>query len=258
MDSYIVERMLIDANRVVALGEQQSRLEHSGLQGRFRELLIDDILEPWLPPTVRCATGTVVSFRNHFRDKTQEDILLIDQSISPAVLIKPSTHEGVYMRNSVLARIEVKSNLESKHVSEFKTSCEEYKQLGLDLDNERFEANRINMMELNFLFAFHSKKTSETVFSWFSDTLDRLISAVCVLDHGLWRINANGNWDEYCCQTRNPAAERLAAFVGLVSNTSFSQHIQSQGRDRLASLEGGIGQYFNFWTELTCDKNIAR
>jgi hypothetical protein len=258
MDSYIFDRLLIDASRVIALGKQQSRLEHPGLQGRFREILIDGILEPWLPPTVRCATGTVISFRNHHRSKTQEDILLIDQSISPSVLIKPYTQEGVYMRNSVLARIEVKSNLEKKHVVGFKKSCQEYNQLKLDLDDERYNANRINIMELNFLFAFGSKRSSKTVLSWFKETIDGSISAVCILNHGFWKLNENRKWSEYLCCNQNPndkslaAAEHLAAFVGLISNTSFDQHIKSQGRDRLASIESGIGQYFtNNWKQLS-------
>lgn len=251
MDTYIFERVLIDASRVVALAEQQARLEHAGLRGRFRELLIDDILEPWLPKTVKCATGTVVSFQNHFRSKTQEDILLIDQSISPSVLIKPHAQEGVYMRNSVLARIEVKSNLTVAHVKQFKKSCEEYRELKLDLDNERYEAGQVNLMELNLLFAFKSDRSQNTVFSWFNTINDGSLSAVCVLNHGLWKINQNGRWDEYVCRTNFVEAERLAAFVGLMSNTSYHQHLSAQGRNRLASLEGGIGQHFNSWQELS-------
>ena len=41
----------------------------------------------------------------------------------------------------------------------------------------------------------------------------------------------------------NEEAERLAAFIGIMSNTAFNQHISAQGRDRLASLEAGIGQF---------------
>lgn len=251
MDNYVFDRIVIDAHRVVALAEQQSNIEHPGLKGRFRELLVDGILEPWLPTTVQCATGTVVSFKNHFRSKTQEDILLIDQSISPLVLIKPHVHEGVYMRNSVLARIEVKSSLDSNGFKGFKKSCREYHQLGLDLDTERFEAKRINMQEINMLFAFKSLVLKDTVFSWFSPITDGSISAVCVLEHGLWKLNKKCGWDEYLCQTTNVEAERLAAFVGLISNTTFSQHMSAQGRDRLSSLESGVGQYFNYWKSVS-------
>lgn len=250
MDTYIFERILIDASRVVALADQQLRLEHAGLRGRFRELLIDDILEPWLPKTVICATGTVISFRNHFRSKTQEDILLIDQSISPSVLIKSHTQEGVYMRNSVLARIEVKSNLSIDHVKQFRKSCEEYRELKLDLNSDRYAAGRVNLMELNMLFAFKSDKSQNTVFSWFNNLNDGYLSAVCVLNHGLWKINQSGKWDEYICRTQFVEAERLAAFVGLMSNTAYHQHLSAQGRDILSSLEDGIGQYFNSWREI--------
>jgi len=251
MDNYIFERIIIDAHHVVALAGQQSNIEHAGLKGRFRELLIDGILQPWLPITVQCATGTVVSSKNHFRSKTQEDILLIDQSISPFVLIKQHVQEGVYMRNSVLAHIEVKSILDSNGFEGFKKSCSEYHQLRLDLDNERFEAKRINMMEINMLFAFKSSVKKDTIFSWFSPITEGSVSALCVLEHGLWKLNKNHGWDEYLCQTTDVEAERLAAFVGLISNTAFSQHMSAQGRDRLSSLECGVGQYFNYWKSVS-------
>lgn len=247
MDNYIRDRMIIDAHRVIALAEQQSYLEHQGLKGRFRELLVDGILEPWLPPTVQCATGTVISWINTFRNKTQEDILLIDRSISPAVLLKPHVQEGVYLRNSVLARIEVKSSLDSKHIENFKDACHQFRTLGIDVTNEQAEAKKIDMMELNMLFAFKSAMSKEAVLSWFGSTIDGSISAVCVPEHGLWRIGCNNSWLEYHCQTVNIEAERLAAFVGLISNTAFNQHMAAQGRDSLSSLESGVGQYFNSW-----------
>jgi hypothetical protein len=250
MNNYIRDRMIIDAQRVISLAEQQSKLEHSGLKGRFRELLVDGILEPWLPPTVQCATGTVISWNNSFRSKTQEDILLIDRSISPTVLLKSQVQEGVYLRNSVLARIEVKSSLNGQHIIDYQESCKQYHELRLDLDDARYNAGRIQSMEINILFSFKSTASRDTSFSWFSSITDSSISAVCLLEHGFWRINESGNWVEYQCQTTNPTdmeAERLAAFVGFMSSTAFNQHMALQGRDRLSSLESGVGHYFNYW-----------
>jgi hypothetical protein len=257
MDTYVQDRMIIDAQHVIDLAEQQSKLEHHGLQGRFRELWVDGILEPWLPPTMHCGTGTVISFSNCFRNKTQEDILLIDRSISPSVLIKPHVQEGVYLRNSVLARIEVKSTLDSSKVEEFQESCRQFHKLLIDLDDERYKAENINMQEINILFGFKSStKNKKTIFSWFSSVTDGSISMVCIPNHGFWKINRRGEtkeeykyyWEEYQCRiSKNHAAERLAAFVGLTSSTAFSQHIAAQGRDRLLTLEGGVGQYYNTW-----------
>ena len=248
MDDYLFERLLIDADRVVALAQLQKRISHPALKGRFRELLVDGILEPWLPATVHCATGTVISFRNSFRNKTQDDILLIDRAISPSVLMKPQVQEGVYMRNSVLARIEVKSTLDVSGFRGFAESCAEYRLLGLDLDNERAAAGRVRMMELNLLFAFESAVSPDTLRSWLQSTTDGSLSALCVLDSGFWKLTSEGLWAEYQCQTDRLAAERLGGFVGLISNTAFDQHLSAQGRDRLASLESGVGQHFNHWT----------
>ncbi len=247
MDDYLFERLLIDADRVVALAQLQKRISHPGLKGRFRELLVDGILEPWLPATVHCATGTVISFRNRFRSKTREDILLIDRAISPSVLIKPQVQEGVYMRNSVLARIEVKSTLDAVGFRGFADSCAEYHRLGLDLDDERAAAGRVSMMEFNYLFAFWSSASADTLRSWLNSTTDGSLSGLCVLDRGFWKLTSERVWAEYQCQTDRHSAERLGAFVGLISNAAFDQHLSAQGRDRLASLEGGVGQHFNHW-----------
>jgi hypothetical protein len=259
MDNYIRERMMIDAHRVIELAKQQKALEHPGLRGRFRELLIDGMLEPWLPPSVACATGTVISFANQYRSKTQEDVLLIDRSISPPVLLKQHVQEGVFLRNSVLARIEVKSCIEKNHLVDFKTSCEEFHKLGLDLTNEQMNAQLIQMQEINLLFGFESSASKETTLSWFHHINDGSLSAVCVADKGFWKWTKEG-WlefvgtppilnSDYCDikQAEKDASERVAAFASFVSNTIFNQHIQAQGRNPLASLEGGVGQYFNQW-----------
>lgn len=251
MDDYLFERLIIDAERVIALARLQVKLNHPALKGRFRELLVDGILEPWLPATVHCATGTVLSHQNAYRDKTQDDVLIVDRAISPSVLIKPHVQEGVYLRNSVLARIEVKSRLDVVGYNGFQKSCVEFRLLGLDIDNERAAAGLIKIKELNLLFAFECCVSRDTLLKWLASTTDGSLSVLCVLDRGLWKLTQNGGWDEYECRTNRHEAERLAAFVGLVSNTSFDQHVSAQGRDRLASIEGGIGQLFNQWRNVS-------
>jgi hypothetical protein len=178
---------------------------------------------------------------------TPPDEIIRLLSISPAVLLKPQGNEGVYLRNSVVARIEVKSSLDSGKVQGYLESCEQYKKLLLDLDDERFKAGKINIQSINILFAFKSKGTKDTISSWFSSITDGSISVVCIPQYGFWRITEQGLWLEYKCQTEHLEAERLAAFVGLVSNTAFNQHMALQGRERLASLESGVGHYFNHW-----------
>lgn len=260
--------MCIDAQRVYGQSIIQDAISHAGMRGRFRELLIDGMLTPWLPPSVISMTGTVVSMRNHFRSKTQEDILLVDQQISPMVTIKQRVDEGVVLRNSVLMRIEVKSNLQKSHVDDFAISCQEFSEIPLDMDNERYESGSTKLLNINALFAYRSDQSAETILNWIRPHAG-MISLVCVANRGFWKIahnngecqNSNFLWCEYACQweksspfteiLKHPAeAERIAAFTGISSNTSFDQHIRAQGRDRLASLESGVGHYFDSWRKV--------
>jgi hypothetical protein len=122
MDDYILNRLRSDAAHIINLAEHESKLQHSGLKGRFRELLIDNILTPWLPPYISCGTGMIIAAENKLRQSTQDDIIIYDQSLVPPILASVRAPEGVFLFNSVLARIEVKSTLTRGYAKAFVSS----------------------------------------------------------------------------------------------------------------------------------------
>src|SRR5437763_1026694 len=111
MNTYIRARMKADAVHLVARAKVEELVVHKGLRGRFRELLVDALRSPWLPPYAGCATGMIVDVEDRVREATQEDIVIFDQSIVPAVLAHAGAMEGVFPMDGVLARVEVKSTL---------------------------------------------------------------------------------------------------------------------------------------------------
>jgi hypothetical protein len=91
MDSYILNRLRADASHVLELAKQQGELQHQGIKGRFRELLINNLLAPWLPPYCECGTGMIIQGDgNVYRDSTQDDIIIYDRSITPPILVSPT------------------------------------------------------------------------------------------------------------------------------------------------------------------------
>jgi len=110
MNSYLRERVRADAAHLVARATVERAVAHKGLRGRFRELLVDALLAPWLPPYAGCGTGMIVDVLDRVRESTQEDIVVFDRSLVPAVLAHPAALEGVFPVDGVLMRIEVKSN----------------------------------------------------------------------------------------------------------------------------------------------------
>jgi hypothetical protein len=111
MNEYIRNRVRADAAHTVQLAQNERLIVHPGVRGRFRELLVNNLLSPWLPPYVGCGTGVIVDAENRARQSTQEDIVLFDQSLVPSIVASTHAPDGIFPLNGVLARVEVKSVL---------------------------------------------------------------------------------------------------------------------------------------------------
>jgi hypothetical protein len=96
VENYILGRL--NAAHLLARADHESQLQHQGIKGRFRELLINDILTPWLPPYILCGTGIVIAAENKVRQFTQDDIIVYDRSLVPPVLAAVNhASEGVFL-----------------------------------------------------------------------------------------------------------------------------------------------------------------
>ncbi len=253
MDDYILSRLRSDAAHTIDLAEHESRLQHSGLKGRFRELLIDNILTPWLPPYVSCGTGMIIAAENKLRQSTQDDIIVYDQSLVPPILASVRAPEGVFLFNSVLARIEVKSTLTRRYVEAFVNSSLEIAALKFSV-----HPNCTPNLEapFNLLFAFTSdsdgkddpdfevKRLHAVMGECKVDPKSGIVSMLCVPGKGFWKLGVGKNGDRVWLRLDSSLAyDHLVWFVGCVSNSCFLGHALRQGRDPTLGLEGGIGNY---------------
>ena len=108
-----IERMMAEAN---GLGKV---INHPGLKGTFRELLLRELLEPLIPHTCRLTRGTVVGYNGTRKTlgkiRTEDDdILIVDGECLPPFF--ETGAEGIYPVESVLSRIEVKSTINRAEV----------------------------------------------------------------------------------------------------------------------------------------------
>jgi hypothetical protein len=253
MDNYILDRLRADAAHVLALAENESKLQHRGLKGRFRELLIDNLLTPWLPPYCSCGTGMIIAAENKVRKSTQDDVIVYDRSLVPPVFASQNrAPEGVFLYNSVLARIEVKSRLTRADIVDFALASKEIASLTHSVQ-ARFIGNLDGTY--NLLFAYESdatgvgdsnyqiKRVLEVLKEQDIDPLSGLISMVCVPPYGFWKLGVQDGQKCWQRLTLNDAVNCIAWFVGCVSNSAYETHAKRQGRDPSKGLEGGIGMY---------------
>ena len=133
MKTYVRDRVVADSRHALALATQQDALAHYGLRGRMRELIAQRLLRPWFPPYVGCGTGTIIHGEEH-RTSTQDDLIVFDRTLMPPILIEEIAAEGVFLNNSVLARIEVKSKLSSTEIAGYAIAAKEYSQIGFVIE----------------------------------------------------------------------------------------------------------------------------
>lgn len=250
-DSYILERMRADAAHTIAVAECEAAVQHLGLRGRLREILIANLLAPWLPPFCKCTTGMIVELRNKLRPSTQDDILVIDPSLAPPILANADGPEGVFLFNSVLLRIEVKSTINRQGLSDFIDASSEVARMQF---YRQPDCRAKFTKPASVLVAFKSDSSSDDwdyEFHRFCKVLKNkkcppglsgFVSAVCVVDKGLWFLKGSGQAQRCWCRLDSHLKEdRLVYLVAYASNTAYRARVERHGRDPSQGLEVGIG-----------------
>jgi hypothetical protein len=101
------ELVLSRIRGAVAAAKAVGGVEHPGLKGQLREIVIRDLLRPLFPADVGLGTGVVISASG--KASTQQDVVIYDKSILPPITFEQST--GVFPVEAVLYTVEVKSTL---------------------------------------------------------------------------------------------------------------------------------------------------
>ena len=184
-------------NQVARVAESARALQsihHSGLKGQLRELIVQELIEPLLPPGCVSGSGEIVTA--YGGTSNQIDIVVADRRILPPVLIRGA---GIFPLEACLLTIEIKSVLNAgelrisdastKKVSKFRHAP----QVGFSQPSEKPIEHVIP-----FLLAFSSDlapggKSEPERYKEITGDEPPAIRAFCVVGRGYWYWN-NGIW----------------------------------------------------------------
>jgi len=248
MANYILDRLREDSRHTAALSKINGQVGHPGVKGRFRELLLNNLLVPWLPVAVGVGTGIIVDHEQRVFEAGQDDIIIFDQMLSPSVLASTNSTHGVYLFDNVLCRVEVKSTLTKSDLTSFARSSKKISELKLatrhpDQAPEVFGT-------LNILAAFDTQIACgkelpylcEAVAGEGLDPACGVVSICCIASRGLWLLAVKDDGTRAWKKLRMSPDDPLAYFAALVSNSCFDQRAARMG---VHPLGGGIGLYLD-------------
>ncbi len=90
------------------------KIKHPGLQGKIREIVLDNIFKPLLILGTECGTGKIVDSKGTQSNET--DLIIYSKNILPSIMY--SEREGIFPVESCLYSIEVKSQSTANNVKD--------------------------------------------------------------------------------------------------------------------------------------------
>lgn len=149
----LVRKVMVETMRQAQeLSKIVDDVPHLGLRGQFRESFLSSALRHWLPRGLELGTGVLVDEFGSSRESNEDDIIIYSPYLLSAAL--PLIDRNIYLLDSVLVHIEVKSKLTSANLlSALKNAIEIHKL------KKSYEGRR----EVRAIFAYKSdvSNTSE-------------------------------------------------------------------------------------------------
>lgn len=219
---------------LLAEGKAMDHVPHDGVMGRFRELAIEKMVKPFIPPSVVATNGTIV-FPNAKRQvRNEDDIVLF--SLERAPLLVDGTPAIIPIKG-VLANVEVKSTLRRNDV------CKAVK-AAIEL---RDFMPRDEKAPASLIFAYTSDNSKQTEVKRLMSVLDALnfcptsgqasspIQCICVADRGTWLLldleGRKAGWYFVRC---GEDVRHILCFVSILSNYCYIEERDAHG----------VGTYF--------------
>jgi hypothetical protein len=145
--SYYRQVAIDNIEKAVSSINASSAIHHSLQRGRLREIVVSELIQPFLTPHTKVATGAII---DHYGNQSNPlDIILYDERITPPVLLTAS--EGIIPCHSVLATIEVRTKMNKTELKKAVDNARSVKLLKYDYDNLPLSSER------GFEVVFHKR-----------------------------------------------------------------------------------------------------
>jgi hypothetical protein len=222
----------------LASARNAERMGHAGLTGRAREVFVQQMLRPVLPPYAEFGSGKIVDSQDHTSAET--DVIIYSRHTLPPLLFESGF--GVYPAEACVYAIEVKSRLTA---SELSTTIDKFRRLrdfvylpvGFDATFQATGGSTPPVIPL--LFAYDTDLTAKDELERYRDLDEEAdtnpaIPVFCVAGRGYWWFKPSEPAEKWIKHLPTDDHEEIIELVGGIANTIPDQII-AKGRPRFGN-----------------------
>jgi hypothetical protein len=233
--------MISHIHAAVSAAKAVSGVQHSGLKGQLREIIIRELLRPLFPSDIGVGTGEIITANNDH--SSQQDIVIYHKGVLPPLLADNST--GLFPIESVLFTVEVKSKLTADELGKAHQNAQRV--AGFEYQTGQYDdyGNPINYPTkpcVSTLFAFDTDLSEdgkiETVrYDEIRGSKPPSIRVLCVVGRGYW-LWRNNQWHEF---NRTYQFEEVVGFLAGMLNT-YRRILAARGSPMLGRYLAPFGE----------------
>jgi hypothetical protein len=194
-----------------------SKMNHNLTKGELRELFVNDLLSQFLASQYGIGSGIIINQAG--LQSKQTDIVIYDKRLLPPFIFHHSL--GVYPVESVLAVIEIKTNLTK---SELLKTEDNFKYLRDIICNKHYSLyNDENLMPLCGIIGFYGNGQNElrssTGSEWLTQNIKHLM-AICLVQKFSWLRTAGWSIRKHDKETYEETKRFIAAVLDNIRTKS--------------------------------------
>jgi len=202
--------------------EISGAVPHNNLKGRFREIFVQNIIAPYLPPNIELLSGTILFPNGASREfRNEDDVIVYDHNRSP-LLLRSIGREAIMPSTGVRMHIEVKSRLDINDIRKAVNAS-------VEINN-----NTIGDLPIGMIFAFDTNINSKKrIVDVLLDELKNInyspkigqtnspIQSICIVNRGCWMLTGIPQKSEGWYFAPPEDDKGLLLFISAISNTLF-------------------------------------
>jgi hypothetical protein len=166
-------QIAIDAiDKTIAAANSSGQIDHPGLKGRLREIVVEELIKPFLSPRVKTASGMIVDPTGKF--SKQIDIILYDELVTPPIQFAGDV--TVIPCHAAVATVEVKSNLNARELESAIKNARSVKNLKTEFRRMSREAGYRRIIDEQVIYRMDESREKE-----FLKALLKISSTACYL-----------------------------------------------------------------------------